>query len=235
MIPVNKSVVARYTIGKSKFEILVDPELAAKAQASLKKGKDVDVSELLATETVFEDSKKGKRASKDDLQKAFNTTVTLAAAKIILKNGVVHTTAAQRSKKSHAIWERIVSVISANALDLKTNKTLPAHAIEDALHLSHFRLDNRKAEDQIPDAIKHVKKVLPIIFKEKTIQISNIASSLAKKCLQACKNLGSVQKETWSSENNLSIVVSVPGGLSDQLVEQVNDITRGKIDVKLLR
>ncbi|HME87064.1 MAG TPA: ribosome assembly factor SBDS [Candidatus Nanoarchaeia archaeon] len=235
MIPVNKAVVARYTIGKAKFEILVDPELAAKAQTSLKKGKDVDMSELLATETVFEDSKKGKRASKQDLKRTFNTEDVFAAARMILKNGVVHTTAAQRSKKSHALWDKIVEVISANALDLKTNKTIPAHAIEDALHLSHFRLDNRKAEDQLPDAIKHVRKVLPIIFKEKTLQISNIAPGLAKKCLQVCKTLGSVQKETWSSEKNLSIVISVPAGLKDQLVDQVNDITRGKIDVQLLR
>ncbi len=234
MIAIDKAVVARIQKGKAKYEILVDPELAQQAQAALKKGKFFDLTNVLAVDSVFDDVKKGARTPKKILQSTFETDDVLEVAAIILKEGVVHTTGEQRDKKRDDAWNKIVALISMNAIDGQTKKPIPSHVIADALHATHFKLDTRKVEDQLPDAIKHVKKVIALTFNERTLQLNNVTPSLARMCLDLCKKMGSVQKENWGADKSLTVVVKVPGGLREEFMDKINDITRGKIDMKLL-
>jgi len=76
-------VVARLEIGGNRFEVLVEPELAFQ----VKQGKEVDPDELLISEDVYTDVRRGLRASPELLKKAFGTAdVKRIAIEIIRRN-----------------------------------------------------------------------------------------------------------------------------------------------------
>jgi len=234
MISIDKAVVAKIDKGKKQFEILVDPASAANAKEQLKKGKQIDMMNVLAIQDVFEDSKKGFRASKKDLQAAFETSDIMEVAEIILKEGVLHTTEDQRDKEKQEKYDRIASLIAMNAVDAQTKKVIPKSIIESAMKQAKFHVDERKVEDQIQDAIKQIKKIIPLSFQERTIQVSNISANLAGKCHELCKKIANVERETWNADKSWTATIKVPAGLREELMDKLNEITKGKIDMKLI-
>ncbi len=234
MIPIDKAVISRVNkIGK-RFEILVDPNAAQNAKNLLKEGKNIDMSSILAIEDIFEDSRKGKRASKKDLESAFETSDIIEVAEIILKEGTINTTSEQRDKEKDDKWKRIVALIAMNAVDARTLKPVPQKTIEDALHQSKFNVDERKVDDQLNEAIKSVKKIIPIKFEERVIQVVNVAPHFAGTVMEICKKIGRITRETWNQDRSVTATISVPAGLREELMNKINDATRGKIDMKLL-
>ncbi len=234
MVTVDKAVHARLHKNGKEFEILVDPEAALKAKDALKSGKDVDIASILAIEDVFFDSKKGIRAGKKDLMPAFNTDDVLEAAKIIIKEGKIATTSEQRHKEIQEKLDRITALISTNAVDAKTKLPIPRKTIEDALKQAVFKVDERKVEDQLQDAIKAVKKIIPLSFEERKLQINKLAANVAGRCLETCKNLGTVTKQEWGNDGSMSISVTVPAGLREELMDKINAFTHGNADIKLI-
>ena len=69
MVSLDEAVIARYKKDEDHFEVLVDPYAAA----DLIEGKDIDIMQSLAIDAVFQDSKKGKHASEESLQRVFGT------------------------------------------------------------------------------------------------------------------------------------------------------------------
>ena len=85
MVSLDDAVIARFKKGEDRFEILVDPYLAA----DLLDGKEIDVLKILAIDTIFNDSKKGTHASNESLHTIFGTNnVTEIATKIIKKGEI---------------------------------------------------------------------------------------------------------------------------------------------------
>jgi len=234
MVTVDKAVFARLNKKGKEFEILVDPDTAQKAKEDLKKGNSVDVRSILAVDDIFTDSKKGIRASGKDLQAAFNTDDRIEAAKIIIREGKIYTTGAQRDKERQDKWERLVALISINAVDARTKIPIPRKTIEDSLKHVVYRVDERKVEDQLPDAIKALRTVLPLSFEKKTIQLENIAPNIAGGCMNICKSLGAVTKQNWNQDRSLTVVVEIPVGLKDEFIDKINALTRGQTEMKIL-
>ena len=76
------------------------------------------------------------------------------------------------------------------------DRPIPAAMINDALHKAVFRIDdNKKADDQLDEAIKAVKKLIPLNFAQRTIQINNIPPNQVTVCLNTCKSLGTIKKQ----------------------------------------
>lgn len=65
MVSLDDAVIARLKKGEEHFEILVDPYAAA----DIIDGKDIDISQVLAIDAIFKDSKKGTHASEESIQK----------------------------------------------------------------------------------------------------------------------------------------------------------------------
>ena len=65
MVKLEEAVIARLEHSGEKFEILVDPELAME----LKKGKNVNFNELLASDLVFKDQRLGELAKEELVKK----------------------------------------------------------------------------------------------------------------------------------------------------------------------
>ncbi len=235
MVDVDKSVFARLQKKGKEFEILVDPELALKAKDDMKKGKDVDLNGVLASEGIYLDTKKGIRAGKKDLVTAFDTEDTEVIAKAIIMEGKIYTSQNQRQKQTQEKWNRIVSLIAMNAIDAKTKLPIPRKTIEDALHKSVFRIDDgKRLEDQMPDAVKKLKELIPLSFNQKTIQINSIAPNLVTPCLNLSRNLGSITKESWNQDKSLTLTVTVPAGLKEEFIDKLNAITHGNADIKII-
>lgn len=229
MIPIDKAVSVKYVKGKMHFEVLVDAELANKFKA----GQNVDLNDVLAIDEVFLDSRKGLRASKKDLQEAFDTTDREEAIAKIIKEGKIYSTEAQRDKVHDDKWEKLVATISTSAVDGKTNLPIPQKTIEAALHKALFRLDNRKVEDQIPDAIKALRKLMPLGFKHRTVQIT-VGVKSARSCMDVCRNLGTITRENKDADGSVKAVIEVPAGLREELIDKLNAITKGDIELQLL-
>ena len=69
MVGIDKAVIARLSSGSNVFEILVDCDNALK----LKEGHSIGLGDVLATDKIFSDAKKGLLASGSNLTKVFAT------------------------------------------------------------------------------------------------------------------------------------------------------------------
>ena len=94
MVKLEDAVIARLEIEGEDFEILIDPEAAQK----FKEGEDIDISESLAIDTIFKDSKKGDKASDEKMVKILGTNDTVEVAKRILTDGTIQLTTEQRKR-----------------------------------------------------------------------------------------------------------------------------------------
>ena len=70
MISLDDAVVAKLESHGERFEILVDPDLAAK----IRQGEEINVEDVVAALHVFENASQAERASDESLKKVFKTT-----------------------------------------------------------------------------------------------------------------------------------------------------------------
>src|SRR3989344_2388462 len=94
MVNIDEAVIARYNKQGVNFEILVDCEKAL----DLKHGKNVDINDIVVVDSVFNDVKKGFRASEKDLIRIFDTSNFNDVALKIIKDGEVQLTAEYRER-----------------------------------------------------------------------------------------------------------------------------------------
>lgn len=231
MVSLDKAVIARYTSHGEKFEILVDPYLAAK----LKEGQNIDLSEILASEHVYKDSGKGEKAPEDLLEKVFGTTdINTIAKKIILK-GNVQLTAQQRKEMRENKKKQIVSIIARNTINPQTNTPHPPNRIEKVLDEIRANIDIYKsAEEQIPNLIKEIKKVIPIKFERREVAIK-IPGEYAGNIYHTLHEYGTVKQEEWLSDGSLVVVIEIPSGIESEFYGHLNKLSKGTVQTKLLK
>ena len=81
MVDVDKAVIARLKKGGKQFEIKVDCDKALE----FKEGKNVSFEDILATNEIYFDVKKGEKASTGDFQDIFQTEDVILELNRILK------------------------------------------------------------------------------------------------------------------------------------------------------
>jgi len=137
-------IVGRIENSGRIFEMLMDPEKAWEAKklireeinVRLKAGKEksritveellndrkVDLELIFESFTVFEDLKRGKKATDGDMEAVFNTTDGMTIAGHILLDGEIHWTKAQREEEIHKKLKQIITIISKNAINPQNNR-----------------------------------------------------------------------------------------------------------------
>ena len=93
MVSLDDAVIARLEKGGSRYEILVDPDLV---DAWKEDPSSVDLDELLAVSEVWTDSRNGERPTSDALESVFGSNDIQQCVEIILKQGSIQLTTAQR-------------------------------------------------------------------------------------------------------------------------------------------
>ncbi len=226
-----KYTVAYISLGKENFEILVKPEPAF----SYRLGKNIPLSEILATDIIFSDANKGLKASEEKLRKFFKTTDTQKIAEIILKKGTLKLTAEQRRRLIEEKRKQIIAFISRNCIDPRTNLPHPPLRIEQAMEQIHYSIDPfRSAEEQASEIIKALRPILPLKIEHISVQV-RIPPEFTGRAYGIIKRFGAIRKEEWRSDGSWLAVLEMPAGLYGPFLEKVGEITRGRVEVKRLK
>ena len=225
-----KTVTAKLRKGGKEFEILIHPEEAA----AFKAGKSTSIQDALVLEEIYEDVKKGKKASEHEMQKIFGTDDPLEVAKIILKEGHVPMTEDMLKKESEQRRKQIIDLIHRNAVDPTTGKPHPPQRIDTAISDAKAKIDPHKpAEAQIHDVLREISAHLPIRFETRRLFI-RIPVKHASRCLPILKQIATIASEKWEADGSLVATVEIPAGMQEQLELSLNNITKGDLELKLL-
>ena len=231
MVSLDDAVIARLKKGEDHFEVLVDPYAAA----DLIDGKEVDILQNLAIDAIFEDSKKGKHASEEALQKVFETTdITEIAKKIILK-GDIQLTTEQRSKMQRNKTNRIIETISKNAMDPKTKAPHPRQRIERAMEEAGIHVDPFKpVSEQVKIIIEQLRPIIPISMEQIRISVKIPAEQIGK-AYGAVRNYGALEREDWQSDGSWVGIIRIAAGMQTDFYDKLNDVTKGNVSTKILK
>tara|TARA_Y100000034_G_scaffold106690_1_gene135583 strand:- start:1690 stop:2385 length:696 start_codon:yes stop_codon:yes gene_type:complete len=228
MVDVDKAVIARLKKGENVFEILVDCEMAL----NFKKGKVSNLDDVLATDDIFKDVKKGEKAS--DLQSVFGTEDARKIAEIIIKEGEVQLTSEYKKKLRDEKKKRIINLIVRGCINPDTNTPHPPQRIESALEEAKVRIDEFKpAEEQVNEIIDKIRVILPIKYEIREIAIK-IPGAYAGKSFPILKQYGKVMKDEWQNDGSLVAVVEIPAGIQEEFFDKLNSLTKGDVESKIL-
>lgn len=225
-----KRSIARLTRAGERFEIIVKPQPALSFQL----GKTMSVSEVLITEIIFLDASKGLKASEEKLQEAFGFTDPIEISSIILREGKLQLTAEQRRKFIEEKRKQIVSFISRQCVDPRTNLPHPPPRIEQAMSQIRFSIAPFKdAEEQAKEVIKLLRPILPIKMEQVSVSI-RIPSEHVGKVYGTVKGFGTIKNEEWQTNGSWQAIVELPAGLYGSFLEKLGEKTRGNLEAKLI-
>ncbi len=222
--------VARLKKEGQVFQVVVDPELALE----FKQGKNIDIGEVLKSEAVFEDPRKGLRNSETVLERVFGTKDVLEIAKTIIKEGELQVTSEQREKEIEEKRKKIINIIHINAIDPSTNLPHPPNRISNAMEEAKVKVDaNRSAEEQIDGIVSQLRPIIPIKFAKKQLEIV-LSGGHAAKLYSTVKSFGKFLREDWLSDGSWRVIVELPAGLHTELVDTLNSKTHGEVNIKII-
>ena len=231
MVTVDQAVVARLKAQGQNFEILVDCENAL----ALRQGKNVDMKDVLAAMRIFSDAKKGLEASQHMMEQIFQTSEPTEVARKIIKEGEIHLTLEYRNKIREQKRRQIINTIHRNGVDPRTHLPHPPQRIENAMKEAKFHVDEyMPVEQQVQEALKKLKVILPIKFEVKEISIK-IGPQYAPKTYPIIKKYGTILKEEWTNHGYYVAVVEMPGGMESEFYEKINNICHGEVEATVLK
>ena len=100
-----------------------------------------------------------------------------------------------------------------------------------AMEQSHINIDPfRPAEQQVEDAIKAIKTILPISMEQVTISIE-VSAQYASRSLGIIKQFN-IQNQQWLQNGSLVAKVSVPAGVKDTFYRKINAVTDATAKIK---
>jgi ribosome maturation protein SDO1 len=223
--------IARITHDGEHFEILTKPEPAL----DYKLGKTVPISQVLATEIIFTDAGKGSKASEEKLQEVFGTTDSLKIAEVILKKGTLQLTTDQRKQLVEDKRRQIISFISRECIDPKTNLPHPPLRIEQAMKQIHFSIEPSKGvEEQAKDIIKLLRPIIPLKMEKITVEV-HVPPEHASKVYGTVKGFGTLKRDQWQADGSWSAAVEMSAGSYGPFLDKLGKMTRGNIEAKLIK
>jgi ribosome maturation protein SDO1 len=227
----DRYTIARITHDGDHFEILTKPEPAL----AYRLGKTTTVSQVLATETIFTDAGKGTKASEERLQAVFGTIDPLKIAEVILKKGTLQLTTEQRKQLVEDKRKQIVSFISRECIDPKTNLPHPPLRIEQAMKQIHFSIDPSKGvEEQSKEIIKLLRPIIPLKMEKITVAV-RIPAEHASKAYGSVKGYGTLKKDQWQADGSWIAVVEMSAGSYGPFLDTLGKITKGNLEAKMIK
>jgi len=231
MISLEKAVIARLSKAGKKFEVLVDPDKALE----MKSGKEFPLDDIVASMEIFEDSKKGKRASEEETNIAFGTTDPQIIIKTIIKEGDVQLTTEQRNRMLEEKKKSIANIISKRGVNPQTNVPHPIDRVLRAMDEVKVKIDlEKRTEEQIDRIQKEIQVILPIKFEKVQLAIK-IPPQFAAKSTSIIRSFGSLLKEEWGSDGSYIALIEVAAGIQQEIFDRLNSLTHGQVEVKIVK
>ena len=230
MTDVNSAVEARIKKQGKQYEILVDCDKAL----AFKQGEKIALDEVIVTNEIFHEAKRGLKPAEKDLLAAFNTSDIQQIALIILKEGEIQLTQKHREKEREEKKKRIIDIIHKQAIDVKTGLPHPVTRIEAAMEQAKVKIDEHKsAEEQIETVLNALKPIIPIKFETRLLEIK-IQPQYAGTAFRTLKKYKLIKSE-WMNDGCLLGQVEIPAGLQEELFAELNKITQGSVESKILK
>lgn len=250
-------IIGRIEKSGRVFEMLLDPDKAWEAKKfireeinkRLKEGKEnsrmsveeivngntIDLELIFESFMVFEDLRRGKKATDADMEAVFDTTDKMAIAGYILLEGEIQWTRTQRDEEQQKKLKQIITIISKNSINPQNNKPHPYKRIEKALEEAKVKIDlMRNAEEQVDDVIKSIRAIIPIRMEQVEIAIK-IPSAFTAKGYNIVAQYAQIKNEEWQSDGSWVAVISLPAGLQMELIDKVNKLTHGRVQSKIMK
>lgn len=229
MSTLDKAIIASYKVEGQLFEIYVDPELAYQYLD----GKKKDLRNILVVEEIYSDAKKAEKQKVPAILKAFGTTDMEKVLETILRKGSVPLTTEERKRRLGERTKQIITTIMRETIDPRTNAPHTEYRITTALEEAKVHIDPMKsAAEQLPDILKALRPVIPLKFEKRKIAIK-VPSQYSHKCYGALKGYG-IQKEEWAKDGSLIVVIEIPAGMQGEVFDQLNKLTAGSVETKIL-
>ena len=229
MVSLEKAVIARYSFAGHKFEILVDPHLAA----DVKSGKDISIDELFAIDRIFKDANKGEEQSPETIKSAFKTDDLKEISRQIITKGEVQLTTEQRRTLKEKKTQEIIAYFARHSINPQTKAPNPPQRIENAMAEARISVDIFKpVQEQIPEILKEIKKILPISIENLEVAIMLPAAYAGKG--QAFLHRYNMKKQEWQSDGSFIAVVEIPAGLKNDIIGEVSKFSQGAASIKFL-
>ncbi|MBU3913117.1 MAG: ribosome assembly factor SBDS [Nanoarchaeota archaeon] len=221
-------VPAKLSIKGKRYEILVDVDGAIK----VKQGKLVSMANVIISDCVFSDLKKGLRVAEKDLIADFGTSEISAIAERIIKNGEVNIPAEYRDAERENRIKQIVDFLVRNAMNPVTNKPYTPDMIKSSLDRTGVNIDNRPVEEQISKILEKLRPILPIRIETKKLSIKVPA-------VHTGKVYGLIteykEKEEWLNNGDLAVVINLPAGMQMGFYDKLNAVTHGSAVVEEIK
>ncbi len=226
----HEPVVARLSIGGKRFEVLVNPDLAFE----YRQGKKVKLEDMVISDSVYTDLRRGLRASPELLRKHFGTDDVVKVAAEIVKRGELQITAEQRRKLIEAKKKQIISFIARNAIDPRTKLPIPPARIEAAMEQAKVGVDPFKGvEEQAMEIVRRINRIIPIKIARALLRVT-VPPQYSGRVYSALSKLGEVKSADWRSDGSLVAEIEIPAGLQQEVIDKLNKLTRGSAEVKLV-
>jgi len=230
-VDLGDAVLARLEKQGARFEIIVDPRLAWR----YKHGEPVELREVLRSEVIFEDARRGRKAPEDKLREVFGTTDELEIASQIIKEGWVQLTAEQRREMLEQRLKQVINIIARNCINPKTGLPHPPARIRAAMEEAKVSVDPRlTAEEQVRDVVKALQPVLPIRMEIQQIAVK-IPPDCAPRAYGVVSRFATVIEDEWQRDGSWIAKLEVPGGLRGKLIDALNALTKGRAIIKVLK
>lgn len=230
-VGVDKAVVARLTHSGQKFEIMVDANKAL----DFKKGKAINMTDILAYPAVYRDVRNTEMVSSQDLQKAFGTTDIFKIAEKIIKQGEVQLTTEQRRAMVEQKKNQIAAIISKRGINPQTNTPHPMQRILNTIQQAGISIDPfADAETQVDKVVSSIKPLLPISFQKITAQVK-IPAEYSGRIHAILKESGSMKQEQWLNDGSLQVMIEMLAGVYDELVQKIANLTHGSFESKVIK
>jgi len=231
MVDVDKAVVSRLKKGGMKFEVLVDPIKAL----NVKKGKQINLDEILAYPGVYHDVRRGDAIPENELQKSFGTTDIYKIARKILMEGELQFTTEQRRKFVEDKTREIADIISKRGINPQTNTPHPPQRILNAMDKAGVHVDPLiDADLQVNKIVESIKPLLPIKFQRVIVRIT-IPPQFGGKTYSVLKRTMGKFEEKWLNDGSLQVTLDIPVGVQEDMFKNIGDITKGNFRSEIVK
>ncbi len=231
MVKLEDAVIARLSTHGTEFEVLVDPDLALDFRAE----EDVDIRDVLASEKVFKDSSRGKKASEEKMEEIFGTSDPLKVAKEVINEGDIQVTTRQRKEMRKKRKKELISLISRRAVDPQKDMPHPPKRIRNALEKTNFQVEPFKnAEEQLSDAVEVLRPIIPLSFETRKI-VAKFPPEHGSKAYRIVDDFADIKEDEWLNDGSWAAKVEIPAGMQSEFFKKINDLTNGEVETKVLK
>jgi len=218
-------VIARIKLKGKNFEIMVDCDKAVNFKKSGKKDASM-IQDALAIDVVYNDYKKGFKASLNDLKDAFKTEDVYEIAAKIVSDGEIQLTQEYRDKEREIKLKQIITFLAKNCVDPRTNAPYTAERIASAIKQAGVKInENQNAEEQALQIIRSLETTIPLKIDTKKIKLI-VPASYTGQIYNLLKNFKK-EKEEWLSDGSLSCIINLPAGMQLEFYDKLNGMTHG--------